>query len=805
MSQHPRGLDDLFDDSANPEIASLLRQLQTSGPPQLRLDANRGTMGFSSTRELLAALLRSLAARELSRAAGTGSLFSPLPALSSARKLREEIHKLLAAAGNAIPGKSREVMLSGVTALGHSGALERAAILLAESRALIPASAFGELVEARLLALRRDFSGAEKSFRRLAQSEEREIAYFARLDLVSLLLESGRIDEARALSSDAKIYGHFGRMPFRHGMACVLLGDLSGGLASFQVVNRKLASNARSARELRLFLVEHSGPLAQLLRRSRDLRERLTGAAPHLFSPAVLAALTRPIPMPPSRLRLAIRRLEEFRVAPSPTEALRRILSFLGADLIAWVSRHSNSGVLQLESIEGESALVEAARKRWDSFLAAESSPGRPMAETLARRKSHTQIAVDARTANAMLAAPATRSQILIPLPGTDEVPGGILLVEGIRLLAPTREDIFFAEEMARRMGGDARVAQTSSTTPASAANAAKLGKVSSATLDAFPDYAKRRFGIPLDLRISGRQLRSLLQDLAVAANSRAPILLMGESGSGKEVLARYAHFESALREGPFIAFNCNAIPSELVESELFGHAKGAFTGAERDRVGLFQVAEGGTLLLDEIGDLKPEVQGKLLRVLQEGNFRRVGETREIRFSGRIVAATHRSLKDLVPKGEFREDLFHRLNRFAFHIPPLRQRRDELLSMTKLLLHRFAEEEGREDLELLPEAEAWIWRQDWPGNVRALENFLYKLALFFPGDSVGEEALVATAKKFDLQFVEKLNPREATKELMQMAIDSVPQFDGKPNHTRAAQLLGWDRATFKSKLAEFGL
>ncbi|MBI2213699.1 MAG: sigma 54-interacting transcriptional regulator [Acidobacteria bacterium] len=205
--------------------------------------------------------------------------------------------------------------------------------------------------------------------------------------------------------------------------------------------------------------------------------------------------------------------------------------------------------------------------------------------------------------------------------------------------------------------------------------------------------------------------------------SSDATILLTGESGTGKEVVSRAIHANSPHRNGPFVAVNCGALPSELLESELFGHVRGAFTSAIRDRVGRFEAAAKGTLFLDEIGDLPLPLQVKLLRVLQERRFERVGESRSIETDARIVAATNVDLRRAVAEGRFREDLFYRLRVVPIEIPPLRDRREDIEPLARYLLHRVAGRHGR-DLQFSPDALRAMLDYPWPGNVRELENAL---------------------------------------------------------------------------------
>jgi sigma-54 specific flagellar transcriptional regulator A len=214
-------------------------------------------------------------------------------------------------------------------------------------------------------------------------------------------------------------------------------------------------------------------------------------------------------------------------------------------------------------------------------------------------------------------------------------------------------------------------------------------------------------------------------------ANTEATVLILGESGTGKEVVARKLHFHSDRRGKPFVPVNCGAIPGDLLESELFGHEKGAFTGAISSRQGRFEMAEGGTLFLDEIGDMSMPMQVKLLRVLQERSFERVGSNRTIRCNVRIVAATHRNLEKEIQRGGFREDLYYRLNVFPIDMPPLRERVEDIPVLVNDLIHRI-EHEKRGSVRLTPAAIAALTHYSWPGNVRELANLMERLAILHP-------------------------------------------------------------------------
>ncbi len=224
------------------------------------------------------------------------------------------------------------------------------------------------------------------------------------------------------------------------------------------------------------------------------------------------------------------------------------------------------------------------------------------------------------------------------------------------------------------------------------------------------------------------RKVRRLIEQVG---KTNATVLLLGESGTGKEVVARNIHYHSQRRYKPFVPVNCGAIPSELLESELFGHEKGAFTGAISARRGRFEMAEGGTLFLDEIGDMPPSMQVKLLRVLQERTFERVGSNKSIAADARIVAATHSDLEGAIASGRFREDLYYRLNVFPMEMPTLRSRVEDLPLLVNDLVNR-TEHEKRGSIRLTPAAMDCLCRYGWPGNVRELANLIERLVILFP-------------------------------------------------------------------------
>ena len=238
----------------------------------------------------------------------------------------------------------------------------------------------------------------------------------------------------------------------------------------------------------------------------------------------------------------------------------------------------------------------------------------------------------------------------------------------------------------------------------------------------------------------SSEPVRRLNRMIDQVAPYETTVLILGESGTGKEVAARAVHERSARRNGPFVAINCGAIPAELLESELFGHEKGAFTGALSARKGRFEMAEGGTLLLDEIGDMSLPMQVKLLRVLQERCFERVGGNKSIACDVRVIAATHRNLEARIGDGQFREDLFYRLNVFPIEIPALRERRGDLPELVRTVAAQLARN-GRGEIRFSPEALDALAGYAWPGNVRELSNLVERLAVLNPGGVVRLEDL----------------------------------------------------------------
>ena len=265
------------------------------------------------------------------------------------------------------------------------------------------------------------------------------------------------------------------------------------------------------------------------------------------------------------------------------------------------------------------------------------------------------------------------------------------------------------------------------------------------------------------------RAMKTLFDQIRAVSGSEATVLLLGESGTGKELVARAIHRRGGRREGPFVAVNCAAIPDQLLESELFGHEKGAFTGADRRHRGLFAEADGGTLFLDEVGDLPPALQGKLLRALQDRAIRPVGGTQDLRLDLRVIAATHRDLPELVKDGRFREDLYYRLAVLPIRLPSLRERPDDIVLLATHFLSRSAGLAGKQLEGFDDDATAWLLEHRWPGNVRELENVVERavtlahgpkvtradLGVEFVADAAGDTAL-PTLPELEYQYIRRV-------------------------------------------------
>ncbi len=293
---------------------------------------------------------------------------------------------------------------------------------------------------------------------------------------------------------------------------------------------------------------------------------------------------------------------------------------------------------------------------------------------------------------------------------------------------------------------------------------------------------------------------------IELAATSTAPVLVYGESGTGKELVARTIHELSNRRNKPFVAINCAAIPETLIESELFGHERGAFTGATERRLGCFELADQGTLFLDEIAEMDNSTQAKLLRVLQEGSFRRVGSGKqEIQVDVRIIAATNRAPQEAIAAGQLREDLFYRLNVFAIRLPALRERKEDIPLLARAFIEEFNRQDNRQVRGLTPDAEKALDRYAWPGNVRELRNVIQRAVVLSGTGLIGLEHLpenvLRTAEPARAESKGTVTPiREMERELILRALEETNQ-----DKRRAAALLGISLKTLYNKLAKYGI
>ena len=327
-----------------------------------------------------------------------------------------------------------------------------------------------------------------------------------------------------------------------------------------------------------------------------------------------------------------------------------------------------------------------------------------------------------------------------------------------------------------------------------------------------------------LEIIGESQSMQNVFRSIGKLSNTIATDLIQGESGTGKELIAKSLHKNSPRYDMPFIALNMADIPKELVESELFGHEKGSFTGAVDKRIGRFEQANGGTLFLDEIGDMPLDSQTRLLRVLSNKEFYRVGGDKPINVDVRIIAATHQNLNNLVSQKNFREDLFYRLNVIKVEVPPLRDRKEDIADLSKYFLKNYSDSLD-EDLRVISdEAMSAINRYDWPGNVRQLENVCYWLTLMSPSQNVKVQDLPTEVKEFEVTDIPSSSWEEGMQNWLKnvsMNIDSglseiaitkiekmlirtaLERSNGKKND--AAQILGWGRNTLSKKMKDHGI
>jgi PAS domain S-box-containing protein len=330
-------------------------------------------------------------------------------------------------------------------------------------------------------------------------------------------------------------------------------------------------------------------------------------------------------------------------------------------------------------------------------------------------------------------------------------------------------------------------------------------------------DYLREEVQVSMNFgRIIGESaaLKQMLARVEAVAQTSASVLIEGESGVGKELVAHVIHARSARKDGPLVKVNCASIPHELFESEFFGHVKGAFTGAHRDRIGRFQLADGGTIFLDEVGEIPLDLQSKLLRVLQESEYERVGDDRTHTVDVRVVAATNRDLEKAVADGSFREDLFYRLSVFPIEVPPLRARGDDVLQIASHLLEKTAQEFGHRPLTLSKQQAALLKRYDWPGNVRELKNVIERAVILSRGtvlrlDLAMSDILNAPAapepaeKEAETSLLTELQMRELERKNTLLALELAQWRVSGPSG--AAKLLGVKPTTLADRMKKFKL
>jgi two-component system nitrogen regulation response regulator NtrX len=298
----------------------------------------------------------------------------------------------------------------------------------------------------------------------------------------------------------------------------------------------------------------------------------------------------------------------------------------------------------------------------------------------------------------------------------------------------------------------------------------------------------------------------ALHDQISKAAPSKGRVLITGENGSGKELVARAIHRQSSRSSGPFVEVNCAAIPKELIESEIFGHEKGSFTGASRRQIGKLELANGGTLFLDEIGDMSLSAQSKVLRALEEEVIQRIGGTRSIELDVRVIAATNKELDKEIAKGEFRQDLFYRLNVIPIVVPPLRDRKEDIPLLVQHFIEQFCAENGKPIKQVSPEAINILKSHDWPGNVRELRNIVERLVIMVESDTIAASSMLS-AIHIDQPRIKPEEPRSLR--------DMVDEYEKKlilteleandDNVSQTAKNLSIDRANLYRKLRAWGI
>jgi two-component system, response regulator FlrC len=349
---------------------------------------------------------------------------------------------------------------------------------------------------------------------------------------------------------------------------------------------------------------------------------------------------------------------------------------------------------------------------------------------------------------------------------------------------------------MIKPTGGSKAVAESLATDPQPAAD----------YLAHVREQQQRSLG-QVALLAADEKMARIKETIEQISGASVPVLLTGESGTGKEILARQIHQCSSRASQPFVAVNCAALPSTLLESELFGHEKGSFTGAHQRHVGKFEQASGGTLLLDEVTEMDPALQAKLLRALQEKEIERIGGTGPIRVDTRIIATTNRNIAQAVAQGQFRQDLYYRLDVIKFEVPPLRERPKDIEMLAWHFLRQFCEQAGKSIMELTPEARAKLRQHSWPGNVRELQNVIQRTVLLTSGNAVNAVDLPIEGAGSGLggiagDWIAHLPIGRPLRDLeTQFILETLKHHQG--NRTHAARTLGISLRTLRNKINEF--
>ncbi|MEK7267726.1 MAG: sigma-54 dependent transcriptional regulator [Nitrospirota bacterium] len=298
------------------------------------------------------------------------------------------------------------------------------------------------------------------------------------------------------------------------------------------------------------------------------------------------------------------------------------------------------------------------------------------------------------------------------------------------------------------------------------------------------------------------QKIRDLREQMEMAARSNSRVLIFGESGTGKEVAARLLHEKSPRDGKPFVEVNCAAIPQELIESELFGHEKGSFTGAFEKKNGKFELADGGTLFLDEIGDMSLQTQAKVLRVIETQEFQRVGGNKNINVDVRIIAATNKDLREEVKKSSFREDLFFRLNVIPLFVPPLRERKDDIPILVEYFLDSLAEEYGKPPRKILPAALKYLQSYDWPGNVRELKNVIERLVIMTPSNIIDAKNLFIPVEHDGADYFQYKTLKDA-RDAFEKDYIAKKLEENNWNISRTAEILDVERSNLHRKIKAY--